>query len=46
MPPDLLDSQFAALEEPGLDEPAIRVEIGPTPQRVAQTVVDKLGLKG
>ncbi len=46
MPPSLLDSQFAALEEPGPDEPAIRVEICLPPQRVAQTVVDELGLKG
>jgi gluconokinase/shikimate kinase len=44
MPPSLLDSQFAILEEPGPDEPAIRMEIGPPPQQVAQTVVDELGL--
>lgn len=46
MPPSLLDSQFAALEEPGPDEPAIRVDVGPPPQRVAQAVVDELGLEG
>jgi gluconokinase len=46
MPPSLLDSQFAVLEEPGPDEPAIRVEIGPPPQQVAQAVVDELGLGG
>ena len=45
MPPSLLDSQFAILEEPGPDEPAIRVEIGPSPQQIAQTVVDQLGLE-
>jgi gluconokinase len=28
MPASLLDSQFAALEEPGPDENAIRIEIG------------------
>ena len=44
MPPSLLDSQFATLEEPGPDEPAIRVDVGPPPQEVAQAVVDELGL--
>lgn len=29
MPPALLDSQFATLEEPSADEPSIRVEVGP-----------------
>jgi gluconokinase len=46
MPPGLLDSQFADLEEPGPDEPAIRVDIGPPPPLVAQQIVDQLGLEG
>ena len=33
MPPSLLDSQFATLEEPGEDEPAITVDIGGSPER-------------
>jgi gluconokinase len=45
MPPDLLDSQFAALEEPGPDEPAVRVDVGPPPREVAQAVIDCLGLE-
>jgi gluconokinase len=46
MPPGLLDSQFADLEEPGPDEPAIRVDIGPPATQVAQQIVDQLGLEG
>jgi len=44
MPPGLLDSQFADLEEPTSDEPAIRVDIGPAPSVIAQSIVDALGL--
>jgi gluconokinase len=44
MPSSLLDSQFADLEEPGSDEAAIRVDVGPTPASIAQTVMEKLGL--
>ena len=44
MPPGLLDSQFADLEEPGDDEPAVRVEIGPPPAVIADAVLDDLGL--
>ena len=33
MPPALLDSQFATLEEPGPDEHPIIVDIGGTPER-------------
>ncbi|ADP83563.1 gluconokinase [Pseudofrankia inefficax] len=46
MPPGLLDSQFATLEEPGPDENRLTVDIGPEPAEVVQTVVDKLGLAG
>ncbi|MBN8753031.1 MULTISPECIES: gluconokinase [Variovorax] len=45
MPPSLLDSQFADLEEPSADEPSIRVDIGPAPSALAQTIIDSLGLK-
>lgn len=44
MPPTLLDSQFADLEEPGPDEPAIRVDIGPPPEVIAERIVNELGL--
>jgi gluconokinase/shikimate kinase len=44
MPSLLLDSQFADLEEPAPDEPAIRVEIGPAPEVVAEDVIEKLGV--
>ena len=44
MPPSLLDSQFATLEEPAADEPAIRVEIGAAPDVIAADIVDALGL--
>ena len=43
MPPSLLDSQFAALEEPGADEAAIRVDAAATPQAIVDRVVDALG---
>jgi carbohydrate kinase (thermoresistant glucokinase family) len=44
MPPGLLDSQFADLEEPTPDEPAIRVDIGPAPSVIAERIVEALGL--
>lgn len=44
MPPSLLESQFADLEEPTSDEPEIRVDIGPAPGVIAQDIVDDLGL--
>ena len=45
MPASLLDSQFATLEEPAADEPAIRIEIGAAPEIVAGHIVDALGLQ-
>jgi gluconokinase len=45
MPPSLLDSQFATLEEPAADEPAIRVEIGASPEIIAAHIIDALGLQ-
>jgi len=44
MPSSLLDSQFATLEEPGADEPAIRVEIGEPPEAIATDIAAALGL--
>ena len=44
MPTSLLDSQFETLEEPGADEPAIRVEIGEAPEAIAADIVTALGL--
>lgn len=44
MPLDLLDSQFEDLEEPGPDEQALRVDVGPAPREIAGSVLDELGL--
>jgi len=44
MPSSLLDSQFADLEEPMSDEPAIRVDVGPPSGVIAQRILEKLGL--
>jgi gluconokinase len=44
MPPGLLDSQFADLEPPAADEPAITLDVGPTPAELVQQLVDRLGL--
>jgi gluconokinase/shikimate kinase len=45
MPASLLASQLDTLEEPGPDEPAIRIEVGPAPEVLAQAIVDTLGLE-
>ena len=42
MPPALLDSQFAVLEEPAADERAIIVDIGGTPEEIVQEIVARL----
>jgi carbohydrate kinase (thermoresistant glucokinase family) len=44
MPTSLLDSQFATLEEPAPDEPAIRVEIGAAPEQIADDIAAALAL--
>jgi gluconokinase len=44
MPPSLLDSQFADLQEPSAQEPAIRIDIGPAPAAIAATIIQTLGL--
>jgi len=42
MPVSLLDSQFATLEEPGVDEHPIVVSIDEHPRRIVQTIVTQL----
>lgn len=42
MPPALLDSQFATLEEPGADEHPIVVPVAASPDRIASEVARKL----
>jgi len=44
MPPSLLESQFAALEEPGADEQPLVVSIALSPQRVVDTIIERLRL--
>ncbi|WP_427015871.1 gluconokinase [Pseudarthrobacter sp. P1] len=46
MPTSLLESQFAALEEPSQGEPGIRIDVGPAPGVIAQRIMDELGLNG
>jgi carbohydrate kinase (thermoresistant glucokinase family) len=40
----LLDSQFADLEEPAADEPAIRVDIGPPAAEIAEQIIEDFEL--
>lgn len=42
MPPRLLDSQFAALEEPGPDERSVTVDISGEPPQTEHAVLDAL----
>ena len=42
MPASLLDSQFAALEEPGPDEHPIMIPIAPHPREIVETIVAKV----
>jgi len=44
MPPALLDSQFAALEEPAADERPIIVSVAPHPREIVETIVKKLNI--
>ena len=46
MPAALLGSQYADLESPGPDEPAITVDVGPPPGIIAQEILDVLGIAG
>jgi carbohydrate kinase (thermoresistant glucokinase family) len=45
MPTSLLDSQFATLEEPGADEPSIRLEVGPPAAAVVDEIRSRLHLE-
>ncbi|CAM5214559.1 Gluconokinase OS=Bosea thiooxidans OX=53254 GN=SAMN05660750_01596 PE=3 SV=1 [Bosea thiooxidans] len=44
MPPALLDSQFATLEEPGADERPVVVSVEDSKDAIVQDVVERLGL--
>jgi gluconokinase len=44
MPPALLESQFATLEEPGPEERALVVGIAMPPRYMAASIIEKLGL--
>ncbi|HEY4163190.1 MAG TPA: ribose-5-phosphate isomerase RpiA [Dongiaceae bacterium] len=43
MPPTLLQSQIDTLEEPGPDEEPLTVDVGPSPDQVAETIIRLLG---
>ena len=42
--PGMLDSQFAALEEPGADEHVIEVPIGGTPAEIVDAIIAAAGI--
>ena len=44
MPPALLDSQFATLEEPGADENPLVVQVGASKEAIVEQVVRELRL--
>lgn len=46
MPPSLLESQLATLEEPSADEDAIPVDVELRPDEIVELVVDRLGSRG
>ena len=41
MPPQLLDSQMAALQEPEADEPSMVIAIDATPDDIVRTIVER-----
>jgi gluconokinase len=45
MPSTLLESQFAALQEPQADERPIVVSIAPHPREIVETIVRQLGIQ-
>jgi carbohydrate kinase (thermoresistant glucokinase family) len=45
MPTTLLESQFAALQEPQADERPITVSIVPHPREIVETIVQQLGVE-
>ncbi len=46
MPPSLLESQFAQLEEPRPDEQAIRADITPAPDAIAAAILREIAKRG
>ena len=46
MPPSLLESQFAQLEEPRADEQAIKVDIAPPPDAIVAAILRELAKRG
>lgn len=46
MPPSLLESQLATLEEPSADEDAIPVDVELRPDEIVELVADRLGSRG
>jgi len=46
MPATLLDSQFAALQEPTIDEPSIMIGIDPAPDEIVEAIVAMVTLEG
>jgi carbohydrate kinase (thermoresistant glucokinase family) len=44
MPPSLLQSQFDALEEPGVEERPVTVSIAPAPEEIVRQILAELGL--
>jgi carbohydrate kinase (thermoresistant glucokinase family) len=46
MPPGLLDSQFAALEEPDAGEASLIADIAGTPEEIAQAIAARLACAG
>ena len=44
MPPQLLESQFAALQEPGADERAIVVDVTASPKKIAAAIAGRLAV--
>ena len=45
MPASLLDTQLATLEEPGADEAAVTIEMGPPPDEVVTNVLKALAAR-
>lgn len=45
MPPQLLDSQLATLQEPGPDEPAVAIAIDATADDIVRMTVEKFGAR-
>ena len=39
MPPALLDTQFATLEPPAVDDRTLVIDVGPTPDEIVETIV-------